>query len=341
LPEEHEMRALVVCNGGGIGDAFIATPVMRALRQRYAHVTALIGPAQAGVIADAAADEVWVDDGSFPRLLLRLREAKFDAAVVTWATARSAAALAWAEIPQRIGQAGRLYSPLFTTRVTPVSERGDHLTRWAQVLLEYARALGCDGDESPISPIDGAAREEAGRLLHDLRLTEKPFILFHPSRGITLLRELWPTSSMARLARALREHFALPILVTGSGADAASAAAIARRAAVDTIAGRTSLRGFAALAERAHLVVAMDSGPMHLAAAAGAPTVGIFAMRPDEPDRWSPIGPRTAIVRSAYPCPAWHTKERCPDFACVRDLDPARVVAVAAGLLSAEREAPV
>lgn len=333
------MRALVVCNGGGIGDAFIATPVMRALRQRYARVAALIGPAQAGVIADAAADEVWVDDGSFRKLLLRLRKARFDAAVVTWATARSAAALALAEIPQRVGQAGRLYSPLFTNRITPASERGDHSTHWAQILLEYARALGCDGEETPISPVDDSAREEAARLLHDLRLTERPFILFHPSRGITLLRELWPTSSMARIAQALRAHFALPVLVTGSGADVASAAAIARRAAVDSIAGRTSLRGFAALAERAHLVVAIDSGPMHLAAATGVPTVGIFAMRPDEPDRWRPLGPRTAIVRPAYPCPAWHTKERCPAFACVRDLDPARVVAVAAGLLSAEREA--
>lgn len=77
---------------------------------------------------------------------------------------------------------------------------------------------------------------------------------------------------------------------------------------------------------------------MHLAAATGVPTVGIFAMRPDQPDRWRPLGARTAVVRPSYPCPRLHTKENCPDFACIRALDLEAVMNALTGLLSAKGE---
>ena len=74
------MRALVVCNGGGIGDVFLATPVMRALRQRYAHVTALTKRGHQSVIGPHVADEVWTDTGNLLDLVHRLRAGNFDAA---------------------------------------------------------------------------------------------------------------------------------------------------------------------------------------------------------------------------------------------------------------------
>lgn len=101
-----------------------------------------------------------------------------------------------------------------------------------------------------------------------------------------------------------------------------------------TVGGATSIGTFAALAERAAAVVAMDSGPMHVAAAVGAPTVGIFALQSDEPDRWAPQGARTAVVRPSYPCPSGHRKETCPDFACVRELNTAAILRALDGLLA-------
>jgi ADP-heptose:LPS heptosyltransferase len=77
---------------------------------------------------------------------------------------------------------------------------------------------------------------------------------------------------------------------------------------------------------------------MHVAAAVGAPTVGMFALASDEPRRWAPLGPRTAIVTGSYPCPPAHRKETCPDFACVAALDTGSVVAAVRGLLGGETE---
>jgi ADP-heptose:LPS heptosyltransferase len=137
------------------------------------------------------------------------------------------------------------------------------------------------------------------------------------------------------LAKRLVARDGVPVLVTGSAEDAPVAEAIADGAGqgVVAVAGATTIGMFAAVAERARAVVAMDSGPMHVAAAVGAPTVGVFALQSDEPDRWAPLGPRVASVRPSYPCPPGHRKETCPDFACVRELDEARILAALDGLL--------
>ncbi|HTV72986.1 MAG TPA: glycosyltransferase family 9 protein [Candidatus Acidoferrales bacterium] len=329
------MKALVVCAGGGVGDVLLATPVMRALRGRYDEVVALTTPAHAPVL-DGNPDlaQVWSSEGGVATLARRIAGARFDAAVVTWATLRSALLPALAHIPVRVGQARRLYSPLFTRRVVVRSERGDRTTHWTQILLDFARAIECDvADASPVFVLDEAARRAAADVLAAAGLAE-PFVLLHPTRGITAQRR-WPTEGLGRLGQALRARLGGAVVVTGSAVDRAVAGDIASRCGGISLAGETSLPVFAAIAARARCVVAMDSGPMHLAAAVGAPTVGIFALQSDEPDRWAPLGPRTATVRADYPCPPQHRKETCPDFACVRELDVAAIVAAAQRLLLA------
>jgi heptosyltransferase-2 len=262
-------------------------------------------------------------EGSAAALARLLGRERYAAAVVTWATLMTAEVPLLARIPIRVGQARRLYSWLFTERVVIRSELGDRRTHWTQILLDYARAIGCDASDArpAIVPTPEDERDAAALLrVHDIA---GGFALLHPTRGLSAQSTRWPTSGLVTLAQRLRGRDALPILVTGSPADAAIAHALADAAGrgVISIAGATSLGIFAALARRSAYVVAMDSGPMHVAAAVGAPTVGIFALVADEPDRWAPLGRRTAVVRASYPCPPQHRKETCPDFACVRELD--------------------
>jgi ADP-heptose:LPS heptosyltransferase len=334
-------RALLVAAGGGIGDTLLATVVARALRTRYAHVDALVLPVHREVAqAVPEIDRVFPFEGSALDIGLRLGRERFAAAVVTWATLRTAQVPVLARIPVRVGQARRLYSGLFTKRVVVRSERGDHTTHWVQILLDYARAIDCDVlDDRPALVTTLAEERDAAALLrvHDI---SGSFALLHPTRGLSAQRARWPIAGFIGLAQALAERETLPLLVTGSRDDAPIAHAIANAAGRSTIsiAGATSLGVFAALARQAALVVAMDSGPMHIAAAAGAPTVGIFALQSDEPDRWAPLGPRTAVVRATYPCPPDHRKETCPDFACVRALDIPAIVAAADAIRVRARE---
>jgi ADP-heptose:LPS heptosyltransferase len=335
-------RALLVAAGGGIGDTLLAGVVAHALRTRYAHVDALVLPAHRAIPEhDPAIDRVHVLASAVPTAE-DLRSAGYAAAVVTWATFTTALVPALARIPLRVGQARRLYSPLFTNRVTVRSELGDHRTHWTQILLDYARAIGCDDPAGQPAFVPTGTDRAASDALLGARGVSGPFALLHPTRGLSAARARWPAAGFIALARALRERDGLPLLVTGTADDAAVAEAVAQGSGAISIAGATSIGTFAALAERASYAVAMDSGPMHVAAAVGAPTVGIFALQSDEPDRWAPAGPRTAVVRAVYPCPPGHRKETCPDFACVRHLDVAAIIAALDGLLATATErAPV
>ena len=334
------MSALVICTGGGIGDVLLATPLMRALRSRYGEVVALTSPAHRDVLArDPDLAAVWSRSDSFAKDVARVRARRFEAAVVTWASPRAAALPYLARVPVRVGQARRLYSGLFTRRVVVRSELGDRTTHWTDILLDFARALGCDSaDSTPRFVVGDAARASlaAGLALADVRA---PYIVLHPTRGISAARERWPVAHLAALARALAEERGVPVVITSGSADRTIADAVAAAGGAMSLGGRTTLAEFGALAESAQAVVAMDSGPMHIAAAVGAPTVGIFALQSDEPDRWAPLGPRTAVVRATYPCPPAHRKETCPNFACVAALEIPRVLATVERLLGCPSEA--
>jgi len=337
-------RALLIARGGGVGDTFFASVVARALRARYDAVDMLVAPAH-GAVLRGNPDVAEVLEDATPA---SLRTRDYAAAVCTWATLENALLPVRVRIPVRVGQARRLYSLLFTERVSVRSELGDRTTHWTQILLDYARALGCDtADAQPRVTLDDEDRAEAQRLLDRARVNG-PFAILHPTRGITR-PERWPSEPFARLINALVERYEIPVFVSGSREDrplvermfaearTAPRAFSSRSAAAVNIAGVTSLRGFTALAARARFVVAMDSGPMHLAASTGVPTLGLFALRSDEPDRWAPLGPRTLVLRGTYPCPPAHRKETCPDFACVRALELGPIAAGVDRLLSEAR----
>lgn len=336
-------KALLYCAGGGIGDSLMASLAARALRTRYARVDALTLPAHRETLEHVPdVDEVLVDDGGDEtQLARRIEERGYAACIVTWATVRTARLAQRANIPIRVGQARRLYSWRFTHRVPVRSELGDVTTHWSQIVLDYAREIGCDSEDTVprFVPSDDDAAQAQG-LLETLGLSNGGFIILHPSNAIASQRGMWPVEGWGALAHALAQRFGTSVLLSGSNADAAINASILRAAAdsrVLDIAGKTSIGGFGALANGALAFVGITTGSMHIAAAVGAPTVGIFPFQTDTPERWAPIGAHTAIVRASYPCRPGERKETCPDYACIAHLDVPRILSSTAALLSARR----
>ena len=331
-------RALLYCAGGGIGDSLVASVVGRALLQRFGTVDALTLPGHRETLERVPdLGEVLVDDGGDERTLAAaLAERGYDACVVTWATARTARVPQLAKIPVRVGQARRLYSFRFTDRVVVRSEQGNVTSHWSDILLDYARAIGCDADGRAYrfvpTPDDereaGALAQSAGLALNG---TPGNFVLLNPCNAVASRRGLWPAGGWAALANALHERYDAPILVSGGSADASIVEDILRAAraprGISSIAGKLGIGAFGALARHARAYVGITTGSMHVAAAVGCPTVGIFPFQSDFPERWAPLGPRTAVVRPSYPCHRGDTKETCSDYACIAHLDVARILA--------------
>jgi ADP-heptose:LPS heptosyltransferase len=245
-----------------------------------------------------------------------------------------------AKIPVRVGQARRLYSYRFTKRVVVRSEIGDTTSHWVDILLDYARALDCDTvDRSYRFAPTAADVEQAQRRVLDDLPPGAPFTILNPCNAVASHRDVWPVEGWAALARALRERFGMPVLISGAPADVPIVQRIAEGAGGDRgivpIAGRLSIGEFGALAKRASSFVGITTGSMHVAAAVGCPTVGIFPFQSDYPDRWAPLGPHTAIVRPSYPCHRGDTKERCRDYACVAHLDVPAILNAAGALVTA------
>ncbi len=322
-------RALLYCAGGGIGDSLTATVVARALRQRYDAVDALTLPAHREALERVrGVDDVLCDEGDAEsEFAQRIAQRSYDATVVTWATPRAARVAQRAAIPVRVGQSRRLYSWRFTHRVNVRSELGDVTSHWSQILLDYARALDCDTTQT-VPPFQPTAQDErqAGDLLYELGLAHRGFALLHPSNAIATQRPSWPLQGWTALAKAMRARFSTTVLVTGSHSEGGIAGRIARDAGAISVAGKTNIGALGALAKEARFFTGITTGSMHVAAAVGAPTVGIFPFQSDTPDRWRPLGRATAIVRPSYPCRAGERKETCPDYACVANLDVERII---------------
>ncbi len=349
--------ALLYCAGGGIGDSLTATVVAQALHERFDRVDALTLPGHRAALERCPdLDGVLVDDGGDERALVaKLRERGYAACAITWATARVARVAERAKIPIRVGQTRRLYSWRFTNRVVVRSEDGDVTSPWSDILLDYARALGCDVPNAVPHFVPTSQDEEQAQTLLAANLSgarpNSAFVILHPTKNAEATkRVMWPTQAWSALASALRAEFGLPVLVTGSDADHAIAEDIVRGASLDklgmtrdkpgmagavvSIAGRLGIGTFGALAERATAFVGITTGTMHVAAAVGCPTVGIFPFQSDFPDRWAPRGARTAVVRPTYACHRGDTKENCPDYACIANLNIPRILTEAHALLA-------
>ncbi|MEI6257061.1 MAG: glycosyltransferase family 9 protein [Planctomycetota bacterium] len=165
--------------------------------------------------------------------------------------------------------------------------------------------------------------------LESLRLPSMPIVI-NPGAGWP--SKIWPEDRFAALARAVYDHHGLrSIIVWGGAGEHASAERIAAAAAEATIvAPQTSLQDLGALCRLARLFVSGDTGPLHLAAAVGAPCVGLFG--PVPADRNGPYGSiHTTVEPPAALRPGW--EDRKTDLLAMAGIDLDRVVAACGRLL--------
>lgn len=191
--------------------------------------------------------------------------------------------------------------------------------------LALLRALGIEAVGTRAFPLPPAP-EAAARVDAQLAgLGLDGFVILNAGGGWR--SKLWPAEKFGALAAMLRER-GLPSLVTwGPGEEALADRVVAASAGAARRCFATTLLEYVALARRARLVVAADTGPMHLAAAVGTPVVALFG--PTDPARNGPFAAADEVVRRTPPCAPCHRRQ-CPRHEGVMDGIEAGVVAEAA-----------
>ena len=277
-----------------LGDSFMATPAVSAVREMFpkAKLTLLAKPAfeafwksYPGVDRVLVLDKKWKHKGLFGfwGLARELKKQKFDASLVLPLSFSSAFLFFAAEIPVRIGY-GSEGRGLFLTESIPYEKpRQRHLV-WEYLRLVqkgFEKKIGRKKFEltSPTKPGDS----EATAILRKHKIIGKNgFIALGPGATYGPAKR-WPLPYWKELIQKLLKQRSENILILGGKeeetylrelADSFKGTKESKR--IHLLAGETSVLGLASLLSRCKLLVTNDTGPMHVAAAVGTPTVAIF-----------------------------------------------------------------
>jgi ADP-heptose:LPS heptosyltransferase/GT2 family glycosyltransferase len=168
-------------------------------------------------------------------------------------------------------------------------------------------------------------------------LFARPVVAVHPGAGNTTKQ--WPTEHFSALIDLLIERNGVNVLLIGGPDEVAVAndllQSVVHREAIASMAGKTSLVVLPRLLLNCALYIGNDSGPKHIAAAIGLPTIGVHSGVVD-PVEWGPLGPRAIALRRNMTCsPCYLARaEDCPrSLACLRLLEPNLVYEAAVMLL--------
>ena len=308
------MRLLIVLPGA-LGDVVRALPLLGRLRRGLpdAHLAWAVEPPSAPVLAG----HPWLDDllvvrrrdglGAIVRALGRIRAQRFDVALDLGRGAKSALLAFASRAPRRIGFAradAREGSWLAATEHLPV--QGIERSKLEQCLA-FGDLLGVPPVPVAFGLAPSAAEAaEAAQLLHGL-----PSPVVAACVGSSCPARRWFPDRTAAALDALAVRHGGGAVLLGTAADAAFAAAVARRTRgrLRDLTGRTSLRQLLAVLARVDLAFGPDSGALHLAAALARPVVSLWGAT--SAARSAPWGSEGRVVQGRTPCAPCFLS-RCP-----------------------------
>jgi lipopolysaccharide heptosyltransferase I len=325
---------ILIIKPSAIGDVVHALPILNLLRRRWpaSHISWLVTPGCAGLLdGHPQLDEVitfdrklfgnsWKSFSAAKKLAafsLSLRNKKFDLVIDLQGLFRSGLLTGQTGSHCRVGStSAREFGWMFCTHLAPVVLDNQHAV---DRYLSVAEFLGLG--RSPVEfifPTDDSDR----RFVADLLPGDEPFAVILPATHWQTKR--WPIEHFASLINPLQERFGLKTILAG-GPDAAALAPSLPN--ITNLAGKTNLRQLVALLERAALVIANDTGPMHIASALGRPLVTMFG--PTTPHQTGPYERLDSVVQLDIPCSPCFSRT-CSHQTCLKQLTIEPVLALAA-----------
>jgi heptosyltransferase-1 len=262
-------------------------------------------------------------------LKTRIRELEPDLALDPQGTVKSALVTRWTGAPRRIGLARpwrrERLAGLAYSETAAGAPGGSHVTA---TNLAMARAIGIDPPEL-VSP-DGRWLLERVADCAPTGSRSSNYAVILPGTGGA--HKVIPEADLATVGRSLIEAGMEVLVAWGPGEKARAAAVVEGAGGTVTLAPPTDLRELAGLLGGASLVVGGDTGPVHLAASFGVPTVAVFLA--SDWRRNGPLGPRSAVVSGAEEGPARPSgSARVPSQ---RRVTPEEIISAACKLLDVQ-----
>jgi heptosyltransferase I len=331
---------ILIVKLSAIGDVIQTLPSLAALRRLYpdAYITWVVEEAAADLIKNhPCLDTVLVSRRkNWSKEILRgrfreplkeirsfvktLRQRQYDLVIDFHGLFKSSMIVYLSRGKRKLGYDSlQELSGLFLNEKIP-EDMGKHAV---ERYLDFPRYLGAKIDNAQfILPPDKEAQARVQDLLIKYNLENKNFIAISP---VALWEtKLWNNEKFARLADLINDKLKIKVVFTGGEKEPIDKITSAMTTEKINLGGQTSLPELACLYGKAKMVISTDSGPMHLAAAAGTPVIALFG--PTDPARTGPYGSGHTVIRTQLPCSPCFLK-KCTTRKCMEDISVERVFA--------------
>jgi len=343
-----EYKKIIVFGPNWVGDAVMATPMVSCLRDSFpaAHIT---------LVTKAYLYDIWkmnpgLDETicfdlpptplapEYSSMVRWLKAEKFEAAIILPHYLRHALLAFLAGIPLRIGYSVRNRRALLSNPLA----YSDELRKKHMVVnyCDFLEPLGVHANlKGLLFKIEPYAGKRAEEIISSYSMIEKPrFIGLAPCARYGPAKR-WPIAYYAKLAKMIRARFGVKIIVFTSLQDQEETSLLKELIADDGIffEDHQPLGVVAALISRCKLLVGNDSGLLHIAAAVGTKTVGIFGST--SPVWTRPYGEGHIVLKKDLSCgPCF--KQKCDNatYLCLNSISVEEVMAAVASQITCSQE---
>ncbi len=304
-------ESILIVKLGSIGDVVHTLPVLNALRSGLpdTRIGWVVERTSAGLLeGHSSLDELIVFERdrerplatiqAFAEVVGRLRRANYEMSLDIHGNIRSGLMSFLSGAPRRLGFTGgssriEPLNTLFSNRRVPEGNRPHIIER----NLSFVSALGLNGGEISFRlPVNETSRGKARNFLASRKILGR-LIILHP--GSEQPAKRWAPENYSSLIDAIGEDFKdMAIILTGGEREHGLLRKILSMSRLSpVIADCLGISELAALLEGASLVIASDTGPLHIASALGRKVIGLYG--PTEPGRNGPYGSGSVVIRKS------------------------------------------
>jgi ADP-heptose:LPS heptosyltransferase len=319
---------VLITRTDNIGDVVLTLPLAGYLKQRYPGIKIgfLVRGYAAPMVRCCSAVDYVVATEQIQDMAAALKDSDVDTIIFGKPDKELAKAAKAAGIRYRVGTSHRWFHWLYCNRLAHFSRVKSTLHE-AQLNFKLLQPFGIKHIPT-LADIPSWYQLVAPPYQCEPQLPQDRFnLVIHPkSNGNG--RE-WPIGHYTALARLLSEH-KIKLWITGSEREgewiAEHAPDLLRMENVESVCGKFTLDELTAFIHAADGLIASGTGPLHLSAALGQRTLGLFPpIKPIDPARWGALGAHAQVLCQPSGCGACQTPANC---ACMQNITPDEVAAV-------------
>jgi lipopolysaccharide heptosyltransferase II len=313
--EEGEIRSILFLRHDRVGDMVLSTPVFKALKRRFPHARLAVLASEGNwevIKNNPNIDEIVVFRGLY-RFIKEMRTKGFDLTIDPFNTYELKQGLLsyLSGARYRIGFEGAGREIFFNIK-GPTLQPAKH---FVEQILELVGYLRCDvnGCEPELFLTDEEVQWASGFLLNKGIDTSKMTVALHPGGHFETQR--WPLERFGRVAEKIAEELKGNVIIFAGPDEKVILDKIKQIFGIDVfIISDIFIRQVMAILSRCDLFLGNNSGPLHIAAALGLPTVSTIG--PTVTPLWLPYGRQHIVLRKEFDCSPCN-KAVCKNHRCM------------------------